>query len=204
MSTSTSTPRQAAHPIESFFLERWSPRALVPEPILAEDLWTLFEAARWAPSSYNNQPWRFLYARRDTEAWPLFFNLLVEQNQSWARNAAVLVLIISNTKFDHNGKDASTHSFDAGAAWQNLALQAWIKGYVAHGMQGFDYKKAQRDLEIPAEFKVEAMIAIGRQAPKSELPPALQEHEAPSPRRPISETIAEGKFSSQLLHAEKK
>jgi nitroreductase len=202
--TTTSSPRQAAHPIESFFLDRWSPRALVPEPMPTEDLWSLFEAARWAPSSYNNQPWRFLYARRDTPPWPLFFNLLVEQNRGWAGNAAVLVLVVSNTKFDHNGKDAPTHSFDAGAAWQNLALQAWIKGYVAHAMQGFDYKKAQNDLEIPADFKVEAMIALGRQAPKSQLPPALQERESPSPRRPILETIAEGKFTVSLLHAEKK
>jgi nitroreductase len=164
---------------------------------------TLFEAARWAPSSYNNQPWRFLYARRDSASWPLFFNLLVEQNQSWAKNAPVLILVISNTKFDHNGKDAPTHSFDAGAAWQNLALQAWIKGYVAHGMQGFDYDRARKELEIPKEFKVEAMIVLGKEGPKEALAPELQERETPNQRRPIPETFVEGKFSPNLIHTVK-
>jgi nitroreductase len=201
MSTS---PRQPSHPIEAFFVERWSPRSLVPEPMPEKDLLSLFEAARWAPSSYNNQPWRFLYATRDSAAWPLFFNLLVEQNQGWAKNAAVLVLVVSNKKFDHNGKDAPTHSFDAGAAWQNLALQASIKGYVAHGMQGFDYQRAAKDLEIPDDFKVEAMIALGKQGPKEALPKELQEREKPSGRHLVLELIAEGKFHPGLVHAEKK
>ncbi len=204
MSTPGTSTRRPAHSIESFFVDRWSPRSLLPEPIAEENLLSLFEATRWAPSSYNNQPWRFLYARRETEAWPLFFNLLVEQNQGWAKNAAVLILVVSNKKFDHNGKDAPTHSFDAGAAWQNLALQAWLKGYVAHGMQGFDYERAQKELEIPDDFKVEAMIALGRQGPKESLPAALQEKEEPNQRRPLSATIAEGKFTSSLVHAEKK
>ncbi len=82
----------------------------------------------------------------------------------------MLILVVSNTKFDHNGKDSPTHSFDAGAAWQNLALQAWIKGYATHGMQGFDYSRAQKDLEVPKDFKVEAMIALGRPGPKEALP----------------------------------
>jgi nitroreductase len=195
--------RQPAHPIDSFFADRWSPRSLLPDPIPEADLLTIFEAARWAPSSYNNQPWRFLYARRDTPSWPLFFNLLVEQNKSWVKNAPVLIVLISNTKFDHNGKDAPTHSFDAGAAWQNLALQAWIKGYVAHGMQGFDYDRARKELEIPAEFKVEAMIVLGKEGPKEALPPELQERETPNQRRPIAETFVEGKFTPKLIHAEK-
>jgi len=203
MSTPGTSTRQASHPIESLFVDRWSPRSLLPDPIPEEDLLSLFEAARWAPSSYNNQPWRFLYARHGSAAWPLFFNLLVEQNQVWVKNAAVLVLVVSNTKFDHNGKDAATHSFDAGAAWQNLALQASVKGYAAHGMQGFDYDRARKDLEVPADFKVEAMVALGRQGPKEALPPALQKMETPNQRRPLSGTIAEGKFHAGLIHLEK-
>jgi nitroreductase len=196
--------RKPDHPIDPFFADRWSPRSYLPEPIADDDLRTIFEAARWAPSSYNNQPWRFLYARRDSAAWPLFLNLLLEQNKAWAKNAAVLVLIISNTQFDHNGKPSPTHSFDAGAAWQNFALQAWLKGYAAHGMQGFDYAAAQQVLEIPKEFKVEAMIVLGKEGPKEALPPEIRDREEPNQRRPLHETIAEGKFSPALIHQEKR
>ena len=195
--------RHPAHPIENVFADRWSPRSFAPEAIPNADLMSIFEAARWAPSSYNNQPWRFLYARNGTEHWPLFFNLMVDQNKTWVKNASVLVLVISNTQFDHNGKDCITHSFDAGAAWQNLALQAWLKGYAAHGMQGFDYKRAQTDLEIPREFKVEALIALGKEGPKEALPKELQEREAPSDRRPLAESIVEGKFTEMLVHLKK-
>jgi nitroreductase len=164
---------------------------------------SLFEAARWAPSSYNNQPWRFLYAKRGTPDWPLFLNLLVPFNQTWAGDASVLVVVISTTQFDHNKKPSITHSFDAGAAWASLALQAWLKGYAAHGMQGFDYDKARADLAVPAEFAVEAMIAIGKQGPKEKLPADMQPNETPNSRRPLSETIAAGKFAPNLLHSEK-
>src|SRR4029079_10173110 len=110
------------------FLDRWSPRAMSGEEISEAALMVLFEAARWAPSSYNNQPWRILYARRDTEHWPRFFNLMVEFNQSWTSTAAALVVFISKTHFDFNGEPAVTHSFDTGAAWENLALQGSLKG----------------------------------------------------------------------------
>jgi nitroreductase len=195
--------RKPDHPINPFFADRWSPRSFLPDAIPAEDLLTIFEAARWAPSSYNNQPWRFLHARRESESWPLFFNLLVDQNKEWAKNAPVLVLVISNTQFDHNGKPSPTHSFDAGAAWQNLALQAWLRGYATHGMQGFDYEAAQKVLEIPKEFKVEAMIVLGKEGPKEALPVEVQEREKPNQRRPLSETMVEGKFSSVLVHSGK-
>ena len=199
-----STPRHADHPIDKFFLERWSPRSFEPVDMPDADLMSIFEAARWAPSSYNNQPWRFLYAKRGSAAWPLLFNLMVPFNQSWTADASVLVVVISNTQFDHNGKPAETHSFDAGAAWQNIALQAWLKGYISHGMQGFDYVKARADLAIPAEFTVEAMIAIGKKGPKEKLPTETQKSEAPNSRRPLQETIAEGKFAPHLIHLEKK
>jgi nitroreductase len=165
---------------------------------------SLFEAARWAPSSYNNQPWRFLYAKRGSNFWPLFLNLMVPMNQTWAGDASVLVVVLSNRKFDHNGSSSITHSFDAGAAWENLALQAWINGYVAHAMQGFDYDKARVDLGIPEDFQVETMIAIGKQGPKEKLPPELKEREQPNERRPLHESIVEGKFAPTLVHSEKK
>jgi nitroreductase len=196
--------RKAEHPIESFFLERWSPRSFVPEDMPEQDLMSLFEAAKWAPSSFNNQPWRFLYARRSSPAWPLFLALMGEFNQSWAKDASVLVVVLSNTLFDHHGKPSVSHSFDAGAAWGSLALQASIKGYATHGMEGFDYDKARADLGVPSEFSVECMIAIGKRGPKEKLPAGLQEREAPSDRRPIGKSIAEGKFAPHLVHLETK
>jgi nitroreductase len=186
--------RKADYPIDSVFLDRWSPRAMSGEPITEEELFTLFEAARWAPSSYNNQPWRILYARRDTPHWPPFFDLLVEFNQTWAKNAAALVLFISKTTFDHSGEPAATHSFDTGAAWENLALQATLKGLVVHGMQGFDYDKARTALNIPEGFNVEAMAVIGKPGRKEDLPERLQERETPNDRRKLNETAFEGPY----------
>lgn len=189
-----SEKRQAAYPIDKLFLDRWSPRAMTGEEITREELLVLFEAARWAPSSYNNQPWRILFARRDSEHWPLFLNLLVETNQVWASKAAALLVFISKTTFDHNGKPARTHSFDTGAAWENLALQGTLRGYVVHGMQGFDYERAKTALEIPDEYQVEAMVAVGMPGSKESLPEKLQAIEAPNDRRPLEQTICEGLF----------
>ena len=190
-----SEKRKADHPIANLFLDRWSPRAMSGESIPQEQLLTLFEAARWAPSSYNYQPWRLLYARRDSEHWQTFFDLLVEFNQSWAKNAAALVAFISRTHFDFNGEPAPTHSFDTGAAWENLALQGWQSGFVVHGMQGFDYERARTALNIPAGFQVEAMCAIGKPANPASLSEDLQAKEAPSDRRKLEQTICEGPFS---------
>ncbi|MEK6282879.1 MAG: nitroreductase family protein [Acidobacteriota bacterium] len=186
--------RKADHPIDNLFIDRWSPRAMSGEPITKEDLMALFEAARWAPSSYNNQPWRMLYARKDTDQWALFFDLLVEFNQSWVKNAGALVLFISKTTFDMNGEPSVTHSFDTGSAWENFALQGWLKGLVVHGMQGFDYARARSDLNIPEGYKVEAMIAVGKPSDPETLAPELREREMPSTRRPLEQTICEGKY----------
>ncbi|HEY8186827.1 MAG TPA: nitroreductase family protein [Pyrinomonadaceae bacterium] len=189
-----SEKRKTDHPIDNIFLDRWSPRAMTGESLSEEELMVLFEAARWAPSSYNNQPWRILYARRDSEHWPLFFDLLIELNQRWAKNAAALLVFISRTHFDFNGKPAVTHSFDTGAAWENIALQGWLKGLVVHGMQGFDYDRARTTLNIPEGFQVEAMAAIGKPADPATLPRDLLAKEAPSDRRKLDQTICEGQF----------
>jgi nitroreductase len=189
-----SEKRRADHPIDKIFVDRWSPRAMSGEAIAEHDLMVLFEAARWAPSSYNNQPWRILYARRDSEHWPLFLDLLVQSNRIWAEKAAALLLFLSKTTFDHNGKPARTHSFDTGAAWENLALQAMLRGYVAHGMQGFDYERARTDLKVPDEYQVEAMVAIGKPGSKDFLPEKLQAMETPNDRRPLARSVCEGPF----------
>jgi nitroreductase len=189
--------RQADFPVEKIFTDRWSPRAMSGEGISREELMRLFEAARWAPSSFNAQQWRALYAYRGTKHWQIFFDLLVDANRTWAKNAAVLVVFISRTSFEHNGKPSITHSYDTGAAWENFALQGCRQNLVVHGMQGFDYERARKDLQIPAEFRIEAMAAVGRPAPKEILPEKLQQRESPNSRRKITESVFEGPFAGR-------
>jgi nitroreductase len=186
--------RQTQIQVDRIFLDRWSPRAMSGEPIAASALEVLFEAARWAPSSGNAQPWRILYARRDTPAWPTFLGLLVASNQVWAQHAAALLVFVSRHLSERTGRPAVTHAFDTGAAWENLALQGSLKGYLVHGMEGFDYGRARTELAIPEEFQVQAMVAIGVPGAKENLPEHLQKREVPSDRRPLEQSVWEGKF----------
>ena len=186
--------RNADYDVAPLFPGRWSPRAMSGESIDKSELLTLFEAARWAPSSSNNQPWRFIYAFRGTSHWDRLFPLLSKNNKSWCKNAAALVLIVSNTTFDHNGKFSRTHSFDTGAAWENFALQGSINGLVVHGMQGFDYDRAREVCAIPDGFIVEAMVAVGRPGPVDVLPEALILREKPNTRKPQYMMFFEGVF----------
>jgi nitroreductase len=190
--------READHPIEAFFLERWSPRAFTGEAIPDADLQTIFEAARWAPSSYNSQPWRFLYARRDTPEFAKFLGLLIEFNQSWAKNAGALVVLLSKKTFVPPGKTEAitsySHSLDAGAAWGYSALQASRLGYATHGMAGFDIPRAATELNVPDDYRVELAFAIGKIGDKSILPEALQAREVPNGRNPLSGHVFEGAF----------
>jgi nitroreductase len=186
--------RNSEYSVHPLILNRWSPRSMTGEEMSEKELMALFDAARWAPSSYNAQPWRFLYARRNTPSWPLFFNLMIEFNQGWTKNASALALAISTKNFEHNNKPAHTHSFDTGAAWMAMALEGAWRGYVVHGMEGFDFEKARKDLNVPDDYQVEALIAIGKRAPVSQLPPELQKREVPSTRKAIEEIAIEGKF----------
>ena len=179
--------RKPAYPVAPYIVDRWSARAMSGESISQKELMSLFEAARWAPSSYNSQPWRFIYAHRDSPQWKTVFDLLVPFNQSWCKNAAVLVVVVSKNTFDHNGEFSSTHSFDTGAACENLALQGNMNGFVVHGMAGFDYEKARTALAIPADHMVEAMFAIGKPGPISNLPADLQKSEVKSDRKNIEQ-----------------
>lgn len=185
--------RQPDYPVADIFTDRWSPRAMSGADIPMAELLTLFEAARWAPSSMNNQPWRILFARRGTGQWPLFFDLLAESNRLWCANAAALLVFVSKTTFD-NGKPCRTHSYDCGAAWMSLALQGSMRGLVVHGMQGFDYERARCVLAIPDGFQVEAMAAIGVPGVPGELPEQLRARETPSGRRAVALSICEGSF----------
>jgi nitroreductase len=187
--------RQAAHPIDTLFLDRWSPRAMSGEPIDERELLVLFEAAHWAPSSGNSQPWRFLYARRDTEHWPLFFDLLNEGNRTWCHKAAALIVVLSRNTHEQTGRTLVTHSYDTGAAWMSFAFQGWLRGLVVHGMAGFDYARARATLSVPEDMNVEAMAAVGRPGPKEDLPPQHLQRESPNTRRPLSELVWAGPYA---------
>ena len=186
--------RKSTYEINPLILNRWSRRSMTREELDEETIMSLFEAARWAPSSYNNQPWRFIYAKRNTLYWDKLFNLLAEPNKVWTKDAALLVVVVSRKNFEHNEKFSTTHQYDAGAAWENLALEASSRGLVVHGMQGFDYERARIDLEIPDTFDVMAMIAIGKKGPRDNLPQQLQEREYPNDRKPLAEIVMEGQF----------
>ena len=192
--------RKADFPIDAMFLERWSPRAFTHEEIEERELLSFFEAARWAPSASNRQPWRFVYARRGTEPFPVLLDILDEGNQRWAKNAAALLIVISRTHNQaQNGemRPAYTHAFDTGSAWYSLALQVSLSGWHAHGMAGIDRDKAMHVLNVPEHYRVEAAVAIGRLADPSTLPDDLRAREIPSQRKPVSEFAFEGQFKGE-------
>ncbi|HOB31813.1 MAG TPA: nitroreductase family protein [Verrucomicrobiota bacterium] len=201
METLTALPkaedfRRPEHEIESIFFRRWSPRAMTGEELTEQELLRLFEAARWAPSTYNEQEWRFLYARRSSPHWQTFFDLLTDGNKAWCHRAAVLIVVIARKTFTRNGKSNPVHLFDAGSAWQNLALQATAMGLVAHGMAGFDFDKARTALAVPEHYAVAAMIALGRPGSPDDLPEDLRKAELQiTGRRPVQESICEGPFA---------
>lgn len=188
--------RKSDYPIAPLILNRWSPRSMTGEPLTDEELFPLFDAARWAPSSYNNQPWRFIYARRDTPEWETLFSLLQTGNQEWCKKAAVLIVIISHTVFEKNNKPARTHSFDTGMACQNLGLEAFNQGLACHFMSGFSYDEAKKVLKVPDDYTVEAMLAVGKKDKPEKLTEDLREIEKPSTRKPLSEILMHGSFKA--------
>lgn len=194
--------RTADFPIDPMFLERWSPRAFTGEPISEPELLTILEAARWAPSSFNAQPWRFIFARRDTPDWERLLDLLSPSNRAWAKDASALVILISHRFMRGPGEDAdvpsATHSLDAGTASGYLALQANKSGWFVHGMAGFDKLRAVDDLAIPKEYHVEAAYAIGKLGDPSKLPEALRAREHPSARLALKDITFEGTFGRRL------
>ena len=190
--------RQPDHPVDPLFLERWSPRAFDGSEMPEDELLTMLEAARWAPSAFNSQPWRFLYARRGEADWERFLGLLIPWNQSWAHSASALIYILSDTLpfTDKAGEPAisHTHSYDAGAAWACFALQASLMGYQAHGMSGVDFERAQAELGVPERYRIEAAAVVGRIGDPATLPDKLRARETPSGRRPVSELAFRGNF----------
>lgn len=189
-----STTRKAEYFVDEIFLNRWSARAMSGATISDSVLFSLFDAARWAPSEYNSQSWHFVYVKRGSKHWNTMFNLLVPFNQEWCKNASALVLVISRNTYD-DGSPIRTHSFDTGAAWQNIALQGSLRGLVVHGMSGFDYERAKKDIQVPDGYTIEAMIAIGYPSNPDVLPEEMRASEKKrSGRKPLKEFVSEGLF----------
>lgn len=184
--------RQSLHPVTPLFLNRWSPRAYSPKKITEQELGAVLEAAAWAPSSRNDQPWRFVVASNE-EQLALFHSFIAESNLVWCASAPVLVLIASDTRRD-GGDPNGAHAFDAGAAWGQLAIQATILGLATHAIGGFDRTKARTALHVPEHFELHAVIAIGYPGDKDSLPEALRLRETPNQRKPLYELVFEGTF----------
>ncbi|SHH45333.1 nitroreductase family protein [Massilia sp. CF038] len=192
-----SNARTPDHPIDPQFTERWSPRAFADKPVTHEQVLTVLEAARWAPSGSNLQPWRFFYGVRGEPEFDTLLSLLVPFNEGWARNAGALMIIASVTSYDGT-RPIRTHSFDAGSAFMSLSLQAHAMGLVAHGMAGVEYDKVPLVLGMPDNLQVEAAVAIGYQGDAASLPDALRQRETPSQRVPLDELVFKGRFKGEI------
>ncbi|WP_212377725.1 nitroreductase family protein [Acetobacter persici] len=178
-------------------LNRWSPRAFQPVDIRREELLGLLEAGRWAPSAYNRQPWRFIFARRNAADWERFLSWLIPFNRTWAENASAIVYIVSRTitisPKTGESVPSPTHAFDAGAASALIQIQAVHSGWSVHPASGFEHDLAHAGLELPEDYQIHAALLIGRRGDAGGLPEALREREYPSGRLSLDEIAFEGR-----------
>lgn len=179
---------------------RWSPRAFSNRDVSDEDLKTIFEAARWAASSYNEQPWRFLVARKsDGAAFDKILQVLIPFNQVWAKNAPVLFIMATKRTFSHNGTPNLYAAHDAGQALAHVFLQATALGLHAHGMAGFDRDRARTELGIPDDYDLGAAVALGYLGSPDQLPEQHREMElAKRTRKPLNEIVFGPEFGKPL------
>jgi nitroreductase len=186
-------------PIHDLVAERWSPRAFSDKPVAADVLQSLFEAARWAPSSSNEQPWVYIVARKeDAEAFEKLLSVLVPANSLWARNAPVLALAVAELAFAKSGSPNRNAQHDVGAASAWLTVEATSRGLFVHQMGGFDAQKAREVFEIPAGWEPIAAMAIGYPGDPESLPqPLLDREKAPRTRKPISAFVMSGKWGQK-------
>ncbi len=184
-----------AYPIHELLADRWSPRAFADRPVDAADLARLFEAARWAASCYNAQPWHFVFAHREqTEAFEKLSSCVMDGNR-WATEAAVLILTVVRTRFSHNDKPNRHAGHDLGLAVGNLSVQAQALGLSLHQMAGFHADRAREQFAIDEPYEPMTMIALGYRGDADQLDGALREREAaPRERRPQSEFVFEGEW----------
>jgi nitroreductase len=186
-------PRIPAHPIDPLFTRRWSPRAMSGAPLTRAQLLPLLEAARWAPSGGNGQPWRFAFALSGTPHFERYLATLVPGNREWCVRAGALVLLAAKVVRD-DGQPSPLAPFDSGAAWMGLALQGTLSGLVVHAMAGFDREAARAAAALPGGLEPQVMIAVGHPGRVEELPEKLRTREQPSDRQPLEALAVEGQF----------
>ncbi|GAA0589067.1 nitroreductase family protein [Virgibacillus siamensis] len=189
--------RAAAHDIDPIYINRWSPRSFLNKEVPEDVLQSVFEAARWAPSAANIQPWRFIIARKPEDRGR-FHSFIYDGNVAWCEKAPVLAAVVSKTDAEFTGGHNPSHGFDTGAAWGYLALEAARKGLSTHAMGGFDKEKAKAVLGIPDNYVVHAIVAIGYQGDKAALQEQFRDREKPSDRNEKGSFISEGLFKEKL------
>jgi nitroreductase len=189
-------PAPTSFPVHDLIRHRWSPRAFASKPVEPAVLASLFEAARWAPSSNNEQPWAFLVATKDdTETFAKTLSILVAANASWAKEAPVLVLAVAGLKFHGNGTPNRNALYDTGAASALLSVEATARGLAVHQMAGFDHSLAKQVFEIPEDWEPIAAIAIGYPGDPESLSQKLHDREvAPRTRKPLTEFVMSGRW----------
>jgi len=176
--------------------ERYSPRAFDSREIEQEKIDALFEAARWAPSSYNGQPWRFIYATKEnSELWNKLFDALVEFNQTWVKNAPMIIMAVARKTYEHNQQAYAHNWHDVGLAVGNMMNQATEMGLYMHQMGGFDFEKAAKNVNLPDELEPVSMIAVGYKGEISVLPEDFQKMEnQPRTRKALDEIVFTNAF----------
>lgn len=190
------TARLPDHPVAEIFPARWSPRAFSADAMTEADVALLLEAARWAPSASNVQPWRFAWGLRGDAGFAAIAQSLVPFNKAWAEKAAALIVVASKVQRDGTAGPADNlwHAFDAGTAWGYLALQAQMAGWHAHAMGGFDHGVAAANLGLPDGHALHAVVAVGKLGDPADLPEALRARETPSPRLALADLAGRGRF----------
>ncbi|MDP3776034.1 nitroreductase family protein [Methylotenera sp.] len=189
-------------PIDTTLANRWSGRAYdAAKGVTHAQVITLLEAARWAPSCFGDQPWRFIVWNKGSDAasWQQAFDCLVPGNQDWVKNSPLLLLICADTLFGHNQKPNRWAQYDTGAAAENLCLQAASMGLMAHQMGGFDADKTRKEFNIPEKYTLMAMVAVGYPADIATLAgEALAKETAERVRKPLSDLFFDAAWGNSI------
>ena len=183
------------HSVLDLIVRRRSLRAYSDAPLTPTQINTLFEAARWAPSSVNEQPWQYIYAVRGEDLWDVIFETLNEGNRIWAKDAPLLVVCLARTTFSRNGRPNPSALYDLGGANAILSLQATAMGLNVHQMGGYDHPRLRQALHVPSEVEMGVVMAIGFPGDADQLPEPLRERERlPRARRPVSDFVMNRPF----------
>ena len=186
--------RDGLNGVDQQFINRWAPRSMSGQALSNDQIAVLVEAARWSPSCFNLQPWRFIYSLKDDDYWERFLGLLIDVNRLWAERAGAIVILLSIDRSSEVEELSPTAAFDTGSAWMSLALQAQTMGLVSHAMWGFHHEAVAEVTNMPSNMSARAMIAIGYPGNSADLPEKYREREFPSSRKPLESLMFWGSF----------